>query len=150
MEAAMNLKNKKGFTLVAVLIAIVVLAVGVLAMARMQGSAAAGNAFSNQGVVALQLAEEMMDRIRVNAGNPGDNPSAYNGCAGAVDPALGDCAQWQTRFQNSGLSGAAGTVVVTNNSPIGSTATITVTVSWNWGVVPRSVILSTIVGTWGV
>jgi len=142
------MESRKGFTLIEVLVAIVIVSIGLLAVAGMQNTAIYGNASSRDATYAIQLAEEMVDRIRVNAG---DTPEIYDNitttiCAGS-DPALGDCNQWQSRLQNSGLSGATGTVDVVANVPISKTATITVTVTWG-SITTRSVTITTILETW--
>jgi len=90
----MNIVNNKGFTLIEVLVAIVIVSIGLLAVAGMQNTAIYGNASSRDATYAIQLAEEMVDRIRVNAG---DTPEIYDNitttiCAGS-DPALGFQAQ---------------------------------------------------------
>ncbi len=153
----MNRFNESGFTLLEVLVAIVIVSIGLLAVAGMQTTAITGNASARDATIAIQLAEEMVDRIRVNAG---DTPAVYHGldtnggtattCTGLsnqIDPALGDCVQWRSRLQNSGLSGAQGTVTVTNDSPISKTATITVTVTWG-SITTRTVKFTTIMETW--
>lgn len=145
----MNLKNQKGFTLLEVLVAIVILSIGLLGAAAMQTTAILGNTSAINRTHALGLAEEMVDRIRVNAGN---TPNIYNGintngaCAGS-EPALGDCTQWQARLQTSSLPNAVGTVAVTTDSPISKTATITVIVTWGIGAT-GSVTFTTIMETW--
>jgi len=145
----MNMLNNKGFTLIEVLVAIVIVSIGLLAVAGMQNTAIYGNASARDATYAVQLAEEMVDRIRVNAG---DTPEIYDAittsnCTGLANPALGDCTQWQSRLQTSGLSGATGTVDVVANSPISETATITVTVTWG-NITSRSVTVTTILETW--
>jgi type IV pilus assembly protein PilV len=145
-----NIHNSSGFTMIEVLVAVVIITVGLLAVDGMQTSAVLGNRSSNNLTIATQLAEEMVDRIRANAI---DSPQLYNAidtniaCAGA-DPALGDCTQWQTRLQASGLPGARGQVTVTNNSPMAKTATITVTLTWGTGVAIRTIQFTTIMETW--
>ena len=147
----MNIKNQKGFTLIEVLISVFLLSVGLLAVAAMQTTAMTGSTSSNNTTLSSQLAEEMVDRIRVNGGSA---PNIYGtldtaNCTGLglVDPALGDCTQWRDRLQSSGLPGAAGTVTVVPDSPISRTATVTVTVTW--GITgTRSTIVSTIIETW--
>lgn len=145
----MNLKNQKGFTLLEVLVAIVVLSIGLLAVAAMQTTAMLGNTSAMNRTYALGLAEEMVDRIRVNAGN---TPNIYNGintsgACGGSEPALGDCTQWQTRLQASALPNAFGTVAVTTDSPIPKAATITVIVTWGVGAT-GSATFTTIMETW--
>jgi len=155
----MNTFNQKGFTLLEVLVAIVIVSIGLLAVAGMQTTAITANASAKDATVAIQLAEEMADRIRLNAG---DTPETYHGldtnggtattCTGLTaqnDPALGDCIQWRSRLQDAslGLSNAIGTVTVTKDSPISKTATITVTVTWG-AITARTVKFITIMETW--
>lgn len=127
------MRNDKGFSLLEVLVAVVILAVGLLAAASMQTMALTATTTSRNTTLAVQLAEEMVDRIRVNAGT---TPNVYNNLATGSctsisnTTALGDCNQWRDRLQSSGLPNPTGTVLVTLNSPIANAAEITVEVSW--------------------
>jgi len=147
----MNILDDGGFTLLEVLVAIVIISIGLLAVAGMQTTAITANSSANNLTLALQLAEEMVDRIRVNGG---DTPEIYDNldtgnCAGLTDTtARGDCNQWQTRLAGSGLSNAQGTVRVLTNNPISNTATVTVIVRWGT-VSTRTVTFTTIMETWG-
>lgn len=145
--------NSKGFTLIEVLLAVFVVSIGLMAVAGMQSTAITGNRFANEGTIAVQLAEEMIDRIRVNYNN---DPDIYDGidtsgACGGSDPALGDCTQWKARLEDvsmTGLQGAVGTVQIQCcDTPIDHTATVTVTVTWGT-VITRSVELETIVELW--
>ncbi len=140
------MRNDKGFTLIEVLISVFLLSVGLLAVAAMQTTAMMGSSSSNNTTLSTQLAEEMVDRIRVNGG---DTPGIYHNLdtdSCTINPA-GDCTQWRDRLQSSGLPGASGTVTVVTDSPISRTATVTVTVTW--GITgTRSTIVSTIIETW--
>src|SRR3972149_1789619 len=155
----MNTFNQKGFTLLEVLVAIVIVSIGLLAEAGMQTTAITANASAKDATIAIQLAEEMVDRIRVNAG---DTPETYHGldtsggtattCTGLTaqnDPALGDCIQWRSRLQDAslGLSGAKGTITVTDDSPRSKAAIVTNT---NTGgtLSTRSITVRTIMETW--
>lgn len=149
-ENGMNcLTNNKGFTLLEVLISVFLLSVGLLAVAAMQTTAMTGSTSSNNTTLSSQLAEEMVDRIRVNGGS---TPNIYGtldtaNCTVLIDPALGDCTQWRDRLQSSGLPGATGTVTVLMDSPISKSATVTVKVTWGL-TGTRSTIVSTIIETW--
>ena len=155
----MNTFNQKGFTLLEVLVAIVIVSIGLLAVAGMQTTAITANASAKDATIAIQLAEEMADRIRVNAG---DTPEIYHGldtnggtattCTGLTaqnDPALGDCIQWRSRLQDAslGLSGAKGTITVTDDSPISKAAIVTITITWGT-ISTRSITFRTIMETW--
>lgn len=129
----MNFKNQKGFSLLEVLVAVVILAVGLLAAASMQTTALTATTTSRNTTLAVQLAEEMVDRIRVNAGTTPDiyNNLATGSCTSITNAtALGDCNQWRDRLTSSGLPNPSGTVLVTLDSPIPSAAKITVEISW--------------------
>ena len=151
--------NNQGFTLLEVLVAIVIVSIGLLAVAGMQTTAITANASARDATIAIQFAEEMADRIRLNAG---DTPETYHGldtnggtattCTGLTaqnDPALGDCIQWRSRLQSAslGLSGARGFITVTDDSPISKTATITVRITWG-SITIRSITFTTIMETW--
>ncbi len=143
--------NKKGFALIEVLIAIVLLSIGLLAVAGMQTTAISGNRVSRDSTTAVQLAEEIVDRIRANGGT---GPGIYNGidtsvannCNGFSEPAKGDCIQWKSRLLATRLPDIGGTVAVTEDDPIENTAIVRVTVTWGGG---RSVDFTTILETWG-
>ncbi|HHL39372.1 MAG TPA: type IV pilus modification protein PilV [Deltaproteobacteria bacterium] len=138
--------DERGFTLLEVLVSMVVISVGLLAAASMQATAMSGTRSSNDMSVAIQLAEEMVDRIRVNGGMTPDDYDGIDtssGCSGS-DPALGDCTQWYSRLADSGLTGAAGTVSVSTDSPISKVSTVTVTITWG-AVTSRSVSVTTLV-----
>lgn len=143
--------NNKGFTLIEVLISVFILSIGILAVAALQSTAMTSNTSSMNTTLGIQMAEEMVDRIRANAGN---TPNLYGitdsrNCAtlGLVDPALGDCTQWQTRLASSGLPNAFGTVSVQVDTPFSRISTVTVTVTWGVGTT-KSVTFRTMVETW--
>ncbi len=147
---SMSLKGSGGFTLVEVLVAMFILSVGLMAVAGLQTTAISGNSSAKDLTVAVQLAEEMIDRIGASGGN---SPWDYNGldtsnCNALSGRAQGDCNQWKARLEDpvQGLGNVTGTVAVTRNSPINYTATVTVTVSWRSS--SRRVVLRTIVETW--
>lgn len=145
-----GLRRQKGFSLVEVLIAMTILAVGLLAVASMQTTAMTANTVSRDGTVAVQLAEEMVERFRANAGS---FPNRYNlttagsGCTGLTEPAKGDCLQWKSRLEASPLRGPVGEVAVTLNDPMENAATATFTVQWGGG---RRLQMTTILEGWGI
>ena len=58
------MKNEKGFTLLEVLIAILILSVGLLGMASLTVAIIHGNKFSNDMTTATTLAQDKMEDIR--------------------------------------------------------------------------------------
>lgn len=165
-----EINNESGFTLIEVLVAVFLLAVGMMSAASMQTTAISGNKFSKDTSLAIELAEEMIDRIRINSGR---EPHKYHGmdttgtgnCSSYSDPVKGDCEQWRARMMHSsmGLRHAIGKVTVDPSGsdpdysiagvPIPYTATVEVTVEWGskWMARTRTIKFTTIKGTglWG-
>lgn len=116
--------NESGFSLLESLIAMSILAIGLLGLAAMQTMALSHNVDAQELTMATNMAAEMLERIHYNR----SNATAYNGALGsgidttngatqppATQPtARGDYAQWQNNLDTSGLNGARGTVNVTN------------------------------------
>jgi type IV pilus assembly protein PilV len=146
----MEMRNSRGFTIIEVLVSITIVTIGLLAAAAMQTTAITANGTARDGTIGIQLAEEMVDRIRINAGiTPQDyNGIDTNGACGGADPVLGDCTQWAARLVASGLPAARGQVSVSAvDAPLARTRTVNVTVTWGNGT-PRTVTFTTIVETW--
>lgn len=59
-----NLHNNKGFTLLEILVAIIVLSIGLLGMAALTGGIISGNKFSKELSTATTLAQDEMEEIR--------------------------------------------------------------------------------------
>lgn len=66
-----NMKTNTGFTLVEVLVAVVVLAVGLLGLAGLQASSLGNNQSAYTRSLATQLAYDIADRMRANVVNTG-------------------------------------------------------------------------------
>ena len=92
-----KLRGKEGFSLIEVLVALVILAVGLLGLALFQTTAIKGNAIASKWTVATELAQDRLERFRhvdwvsiqpsVPGGFvPGTQPlqSAYGSLGGAV------------------------------------------------------------------
>ena len=117
--------DQGGFSLLEAMIAMTILAIGLLGLASMQTMALTRNIDSGELGVAVNLAAAMIERIHYNR----DNVVTYGGidtAVGATQPpaaqptARGDYTQWQNDLATSGLFGAQGTVTVTN--PFGPAA----------------------------
>lgn len=143
-----------GFTIIEGMIALIILAVGLLAIAGMIDMALTRNVDSRELGLATDLATDMMERIRFNRANV----SAYNlidtsqskpsGVA-AQPMASGDYDQWVSRLAASGLDGARGQVTVTAVGPQGSSglnqSMVAVTVRWTKSALPHAVTFNTVV-----
>lgn len=111
--------NEKGVSMIEILMAMSILAVGILAVVAMQTASAKGNLtslMSTDGLIfAVTQLETLMDRSWTHADlNPGNNPHSVS--------------QGQYTI----------TWNVTNNAVINNTKTINMTVTWsNWGLPKR-------------
>lgn len=141
----LNFKRQDGFTLIEGMMASVLLSVGILGVAAMQGIALTRNVDSTELTRATNLAAEMIERIQYNRKNiaqyaidtaGGGIPCPQNAVTQAM--AKGDCDQWVALLGNpqaSGLVNVRGVVTVPA-APAGTVATllnqypVTVTVSW--------------------
>jgi type IV pilus assembly protein PilV len=63
-----RLREKKGFTLLEVLITMVIFAIGLLGLASMQVMAIKGNSFGQQMTAASTLAQNQLEEMRRNLG----------------------------------------------------------------------------------
>lgn len=109
---ACKLQNKKGFTLIEVLIATLVLAIGLLSLATLAGTVIRGNSFSNKMTTATTLAQEKLEDIqRQGYSNASSSTENYSSIAGYSA---------YKRITN-----------VATASPATGMKTVTVTVSWD-------------------
>jgi len=114
--------DQRGFSLLEAMIAAVVLAVGLLAIAGMQGISLGRNVDANEISRVTSLAADMVERIQFNR----KNVTAYNNIDtlnAATQPpttqpmARGDYTQWTALLNASGLSSVQGRVTVTAMGP---------------------------------
>jgi type IV pilus assembly protein PilV len=132
-----RLAHQAGFTLLEGMFAALVLAIGLLALAGMQGISLTKNVDANELTLVTNLAADMMERIQFNR----RNASVYNNIdtlVAGTQPATdvmgrGDYAQWQQRLNATKLPGIRGRVAVVN--PFGPTtlnqSQVTIQVNWN-------------------
>lgn len=109
-----NLQNKKGFTLIEVLIATLVLAIGLLSLATLAGTVIRGNAFSNKMTTATTLAQDKMEEIK---GLGYDN--------------AGTAAGTENYGSIAGYVAYKRVATVATDSPATGMKTVTVTASWD-------------------
>ncbi|MGH7230708.1 MAG: type IV pilus modification PilV family protein [Nitrospiraceae bacterium] len=103
------------------MLAATVLAIGLLALAGMQGMSLGRNVDANELTLATNLAADMVERIQFNR----RNAAVYNNIdtlVGTTQPttdpmAIGDYTQWQARLAASRLSGVQGRVSVVPTGP---------------------------------
>ena len=136
-------KTAKGFTMIEVLIAVLVLSIGLLGLASLQAASLKNNYSSYMRTQAVIFANDMVDRIRANpvaaasstaynnvspSSMPSSDPGCTSGACTPADIAKHDIYQWYTNLSNTaagtGLPGGTGTV-------IGDGIQFTVTVMWD-------------------
>ncbi len=122
--------KKNGFTLLEVLIAMVVLAIGLLGLAGIQAIGLRNNQSAYHRSQATQLAYDMADRMRVNRvaltnGNYDNGATSANDCeANSCTPAQMagyDIAQWNAALADQ-LPGGVGVACIDNSSEDGTSA----------------------------
>lgn len=140
--------DKGGFTLIEGMLAVVVLAVGLLALAGMQGMALGRNVDANELTLATNLAADMMERIQFNRRNAivYANIDTRNSATMPASNVMarGDYSQWKARLEatqlrSSSLAIVQGIVAVVpigpSNPPLNQNQ-VTVQVSWTSGTGP--------------
>jgi type IV pilus assembly protein PilV len=131
-------RGQLGFTLIETMVALLVISVGMIGVAALHGQALSSSGIALRRSVAIGLASDMADRIRVNrtAAMAYEGAAADNGCAAPTGGGGGDCSPaqmaahdlfaWRAQIAQS-LPGGTGAVDVdTATNP----TTYTVTVSW--------------------
>ncbi len=101
--------RQRGFTLLEILVAIVVLSIGLLGLAGLQAVSLNNNQVAYYRAIASQQAYDMADRMRANlagvgagnynaltAGLPVDNPDCFSAACSAEEIAISDHRQWNT------------------------------------------------------
>jgi len=132
--------DQSGFTLVDGLLASVLVGVGLLALAAMQGISLARNVDANELTRVTNLTSDIIERIQFNRQNVteynGVNTTATTPCPSSMGTmARGDCLQWKSMLEASEakLASVQGTVSVTAEGPTSPALNqqrVTVTVSW--------------------
>jgi len=132
------MKKNTGFTLIEVLIAMVVLAVGLLGLAGLQATSLKNNQSAYNRSQATQLAYDIADKMRANtnasanyltsympptAADPKSNCLSAAGCS-PTNMAENDLYEWNTAISQVLPEGAIGTIEL--NSGI-----YTVTINWD-------------------
>ncbi|MCK9604948.1 MAG: type IV pilus modification protein PilV [Methylomonas sp.] len=129
------MKTNNGFTLIEVLVAVIILAIGLLGLAGIQTVGLKNNQSAYTRSQATQLAYDIADRMRANVAgaatytaiNPPDAASTNNcfnatGCTPA-EMAESDLFAWNATLTDV-LPGGSGTIVVAGN-------VFTITITWD-------------------
>lgn len=117
-----RLHNNKGFTLLEILIAMVILSIGLLGMAALTGGIMRGNSFSNELTTATTLAQDRMEDIK---------RAGYSGASSLTEN--------YNEISNFPLHKRVTSIV---DGPATDMKTVTVTVYWDSDA--HSVVLKTI------
>lgn len=148
-ERVLRQKDERGFTLLEVLIAAVILGFGLLAIATGESISVSNSRVGRDVSAATVAAERIVEQMRRNQANL----SGYNGfdttnsttrpsTAGMLQTDYDD---WKAQIERTGpygLPGGRGTVTVAAG-PISSVQRVTVTVTWT-STPARSVIIETL------
>jgi len=142
MALRMHIKRQSGFTMVEVLVALVVLAIGLLGIAALYLNSLQSGRTAIYRTQAVNLAADLADRIRMNrtaqaayATLFGDAEVAVPACdttGGCIDADLAatDLSRWKATLAQL-LPNGQGQVVVVGPVAAGEPATYTITVRWS-------------------
>jgi len=113
-----KMKNKKGFTLLEILVALTILSVGLLGLASLQIVAVRSNSFSLQLSTATILAQQKLEEFKqtpyANIASGSDTISSQTGTGAVATLGITFNRQW----------------TVSDNTPVADSKQVDVTVSW--------------------
>jgi type IV pilus assembly protein PilV len=113
-------RTDKGFTLLEVLVAVTIFAIGLLAVASMQTNATTGNSFSQRHTAATAVAQGALESVMALPSNNALFDAAVIGAAYDLDP----LAAGTTLMVNGGTYTA--TLNITPNVPATNVATVVI------------------------
>jgi type IV pilus assembly protein PilV len=127
--------KQSGFTLVEVLVALVILAIGLLGVAGMQTRSLGGNQGALYRSQAVLFANDIIERMRVNRFQSRVVPSDYTVAIGSApagslpQPALSDLQDWKAELAT--LPAGDGSVTISTLDATSGTILAIVIVQWN-------------------
>ena len=138
MELIRNLSDRKGFSLIELLVAIAVLSVGLLAVAGLQGTAMKANFFANRMSVAASLAQGVMEdvtswgiadpRLHVTAAEVVYDLDQDTAETGIIVPGAGTYRATFSTAVNDPVAGVTRIVVTVNDlAPFGAARAVSLT-----------------------
>jgi type IV pilus assembly protein PilV len=125
MTSKSQVSIEDGFTLIEIMITLVILSIGLTALAGLQVSAIKGNTFSKRMTAAVSVANQKLEQLK---------DTDY---ANILSESSTQITQSNMRFTRQ--------VTVTNNSPLANTKTVNVTVTWSDGSNSHSIPMTTII-----
>lgn len=131
-----NHNRQQGFSLIEVLVSLLIMAIGALGVAGLQVISLQQNRDALYRAEANQLANDILDRIRVNSDQDysvliSDAPVDTTSCMGAdctpAEMAAFDIAQWKCAIRSADLAGDeyAACTTLNDSVPVGSPSLIT-------------------------
>lgn len=125
-----GLRNKNGFTLVEVMVAMFILAIALLGLISLTTMVIKGNSFSKTMTTATTLAKDKLEQLKNTAYGSSSGYKSLSGGADTVESIYNRT--WTVTPDPPG-------------TPAPGMKTIVVTVQWNWQGATRNVVLSSIV-----
>lgn len=119
--------RQKGFTLLEVLVAMLILSIGLLGLAGLMASGLRNNHSAYYRTQATWLAYDVIDRMRANQANASDYSVAMGAAAEGEGVAGADVANWKAMIATT-LPEGDGAVLV---NAAGGVRTVTIDIQWN-------------------
>ena len=150
----MSIKIKsvqQGFTLIEVMVALLIIAVGMLGVAGMQTMGMQSGGLAAQRLSVIMKAQEIAERIRVNSSsiasyNIGDaETGTNNACFNSTSCTAAELAEYDIYLWKQDLktvlpnnANTTASVIVSNPNPDTKPAVVTITISWDSAVGSQS------------